>query len=258
MGIDVNPALLACGLNPNIRLLARPQSPNFGTGLANDRFESTNPARFTNEAVLTKLVNGNPRIGAILNEVNAPVRIDTEGLKVLLANHCTDVRTIADGIVNHLPFSLQTKVNKRALADASYLHDIGKCLIPPEVLNKNGRLNEFETKVMHKHSELGYEILKNTNIDKTTLELVRNHHQNAKRSGYPFVSKDFRADLNLQILTMADKYSALTEKRVYKDAITPKEALTIIYADVKEGKLHPFVFKALVNYASSQEALQKV
>lgn len=78
--------------------------------------------------------------------------------------------------------------------------------------------------------------------------MIRNHHQNAKKSGYPFVTKDFRADLDLQILTMADKYSALTEKRPYKEAYTPQQALTIIYSDVKDGKLHPFVFKALTNY----------
>ena len=103
---------------------------------------------------------------------------------------------------------------------------------------------------MHKHSELSYEILKNTNLDKKTLNLIRNHHQNAKKSGYPFVTQDFMADLNLQILSMADKYSALTEKRPYKEAFTPQQALTIIYADVKDGKLHPFVFKALTNYVN--------
>ena len=67
------------------------------------------------------------------------------------------------------------------------------------------------------------------------------------------MNKDFKADLNLQILTMADKYSALTEKRPYKEAFTPKQALTIIYADVKDGKLHPFVFKALANYVNSTQ-----
>ena len=104
---------------------------------------------------------------------------------------------------------------------------------------------------MHKHSELGYEMLKKTNLDKITLNLVRNHHQNAQKSGYPWVSNDFKADINLQILTAADKYSALTEERVYKKPIDKTQALTIIYQDVKEGKLHPFVFKALVNYVNN-------
>jgi HD-GYP domain-containing protein (c-di-GMP phosphodiesterase class II) len=98
---------------------------------------------------------------------------------------------------------------------------------------------------------LSYELLKNSGLGDKTLKLIRNHHQNAKRTGYPWVSNDFNADLNLQILSTADKYSALTEKRAYKESMTPKQALTVIYGDVKEGKLHPFVFKALVNYAEN-------
>ena len=66
-----------------------------------------------------------------------------------------------------------------------------RVLIPPDVLNKKGRLNDAETKIMHRHSELSYELLKNTNLDKTTLNLIRNHHQNARRSGYPFVDNNF-------------------------------------------------------------------
>lgn len=249
MGIDFNPCLNVHGLNLNLRSQSAP--PAFAAQTQPDRFESQNPARFANEAVLTKLVNANPKITSILQSVNAPCALNMKDLETLFKNHCTDVQNIALGISENLPFSLKSKVNEKALLDAAYLHDLGKVLIPPEILNKNGRLNEYETKVMHKHSELGYELLKNTNLDKATLNLIRNHHQNAKKSGYPFVNNDFRADLNLQILSMADKYSALTEKRVYKEKMTPKQALTIIYADVKDGKLHPFVFKALVNYVNS-------
>lgn len=250
MGIDFNPALRACGLNPNITISSHPKVPTFGQ-LESDRFESSSPSRFTNEIALTKLINSNPKIAAILAETGTPLKINFADLKPLLDNHCTDVQNTVVGISENLPFSLKSKVDIGALKEAAYLHDIGKILIPSEILNKNGKLDETETKIMHKHSELGYEILKNTNLSKKTLHLIRNHHQNAKRSGYPFVNNDFRADLDLQILTMADKYSALTEKRVYKDAMTQEQALTIIYSDVKEGKLHPFVFKALVNYANS-------
>ena len=106
---------------------------------------------------------------------------------------------------------------------------------------------------MHKHSELAYELLKTTDIDTKTLHLIRNHHQNAKKTGYPWVNKDFFADINLQILSTADKFSALTEKRSYKAPMSNKEALTIIYQDVKDGKLNPLIFKALVNFVQNSE-----
>ena len=255
MLLDINNAIQVCGKVPNIPNFSCKKNIHFSQQLDNDHFESNSPSKYTNEKILTKLIYENPKIKSILSEFNIPVSINTNELYSLLENHCKDVQDIANGIADNLPFSLKTKVDKTALNNASYLHDIGKVLIPVEILNKNGKLNELETKIMHKHSELGYEILKNTNLDKKTLNLIRNHHQNAKKSGYPFVNNDFRADLDLQILTMADKYSALTEKRSYKEAYTPKEALTIIYADVKDGKLHPFIFKALVNYVENIKVL---
>lgn len=254
MGIDFTSALGVRGLNFNTALPFRSSNVNLEPQLSEDRFESNSPNRFTNETILNKLISNNPKISAILKET--PASLNMKELEVLLNNHCADVQNIARGITDNLPFSLKNKVDTKSLDEACYLHDIGKVLIPAGILNKNGKLNPEETKIMHKHSELGYEILKNTNINPKTLHLIRNHHQNAQKNGYPLVGKDFRADLDLQILTMADKYSALTEKRVYKDSIAPKQALTIIYTDVKEGKLHPFVFKALVNYVNSAKQEQ--
>ena len=227
-----------------------------GIAVNHQLWKAVNHKNNTTSSLNVKIDDTNDEIVDLIedNTIDLNEKLFQYDLKTLLDNHCSDVQNIALGIAENLPFSLQSKVDKTALKEAAYLHDIGKVLIPPEVLNKNGKLNDYETEVMHKHSELGYEILKNTNISKKTLDLIRNHHQNAKRSGYPFVNKDFRADLDLQILTMADKYSALTEKRVYKEAMTPKQALTIICSDVKEGKLHPFVFKALVSYANSLKA----
>lgn len=251
MVLDINTAMLNCGKIQNIKNLNNQRPLYFAQTPDKDRFESNSPNKYTNEKFLLKAVNENKKIKSILNEFNIPIKLNMTGLNNLLQHHCQDVVNVANGISENLPFSLQNKVDKTALKNAAYLHDIGKVLIPAEILDKAGRLDEYETKIMHKHSELGYEILKNTNIDPKTLNLIRNHHQNAKKSGYPFVNKDFNADINLQILTMADKYSALTETRPYKEAYSPQKALTIIYSDVKDGKLHPFIFKALNNYVNS-------
>ncbi len=226
---------------------------NFGGDVSNDRFESSSPNRYTSEFYLRKAIQTNPQITKILTEVNAPVKLNMSELNNLLKNHASDTKKIAEGIIENLPFSLKNKVNAKAVSDAAYLHDIGKALIPDEILNKHGKLTPFETEIMHRHSLLSYELLKNSSIDKTTLNIIKNHHQNAKKTGYPFADKNFNADLNLQIVAMADKYSALTEKRAYKDPLDRETALTIIYKDVQDGKMHPFVFKALVNYTNKQE-----
>lgn len=251
MGIDVSRLQNAGSVYFNPGINYPKNNIRFGDNISSDSFESVSPKRFTSEIALTKAINSNPKIKNILNEMNAPIKLNMPELNQLLDGHAADVSNISSGIVENLPYSLKDKVNLKAVKDAAYLHDLGKVLVPVEILNKNGKLNEEEIKIMHRHSELSYELLKNTNIDKTTLNLVRNHHQNAKRSGYPFVDNSFNADLNLQILSMADKYSALLEKRVYKEPMSPKQALTIIYQDVKDGKLHPFVFRALVDYANT-------
>ena len=110
---------------------------------------------------------------------------------------------------------------------------------------------------MHTHSELSYELLRKTDLDTRTLNLIKYHHQNALGNGYPQASPDFKADINQQILSVADKYSALTEKRSYKDPMPAEKALAIIYKDVKDGKTHPFVFKALVAHVRTQAPMQK-
>lgn len=255
MGLEINRPLGVGGITSNISI---PQTGyNIWFGNTNtDSFERTSSDRYTNEAVLKKLIASNPKIKNITKNFNPEMNLNMDEINELLQHHAKDTQNIAKGIINNLPFSLKTRADEKAIEDAAYLHDMGKVLIPKEILNKPSKLNEAETNIMHKHSELSYELLKNTDLSKTTLNLIRNHHQNAKKTGYPWVDNSFNADLNLQILTAADKYSALTEHRTYKAPLAPKQALTIIYQDVKDGKLHPFVFKALVNYANSYEYAQ--
>lgn len=251
MGLEIARPLGVGGINPNIYINRNSFNTGFGQQLDADRFERQSVERYTSEAAIKRMINANPKIKKIVKNFNPEMKLNLAELKELLNNHSSDTQKIAIGIAENLPFSLRNKVNLKAIDDAAYLHDIGKVLIPENILNKAGKLNDNEIKIMHTHSELGYELLKTTDISPITLNLVRNHHQNAKKTGYPWVSNDFNADLNLQILSASDKYSALTENRVYKEALTPKQALTIIYQDVKEGKLHPFIFKALLNHINN-------
>lgn len=251
MGIEISRPLGVGGISSNIGINRNVYQTNFGNTLHEDTFQRTGIDRYTSETAIKKMIIANPKIKNMIKDVNAPLALNMEELRDLLQNHASDTKNITAGIAENLPFALKEKVNIKSLQDAAYLHDIGKVLIPKEILNKAGKLDAKETEIMHRHSELGYELLKSTDIDTKTLNLIRNHHQNAKKTGYPWVGQDFNADINLQILHIADKYSALTEKRTYKEPLTSKQALTIIYKDVEDGKLHPFVFKALVNYANN-------
>ena len=252
MGLEIPRALSVGAIQPNI-YIGRNYNIGFGNQLNADKFENNSIDRYTSEYAIQKMINANPKIKKIVKDFNPNLELNITGLNQLKNNHLKDVQNIARGITENLPFSLKSRVDENAVEKAAYLHDLGKVLIPKAILDKPAKLNPEETKIMHTHSELSYELLKTTDLDEKTLKLIRNHHQNAKKTGYPWVGKDFNADLNLQIVSIADKYSALTEPRPYKKSITPKQALTIIYQDVKDEKLHPFVFKALVNYAKQNE-----
>lgn len=246
MGIDINKPLGVGGINSNMAI--SPFRIGFGSNSGADSFQSTSVSRFMTETAIKNAIAANPKIKDILNEMNAPIKLNLKELQELADNHSKETQNIAAGIISNLPKGLKEHVNVKSVKDAAYLHDIGKVLIPAEILNKNGKLDDKEKAIMHRHSELGYELLKNTDIDTRTLNLVKYHHQNASHTGYPKVPTDFFADINLQILNAADKFSALTEQRVYKPALDKDRALAIIYKDVKDGNLHPFVFKALHDF----------
>ena len=226
-------------LNPNVQIGKKVYFGMYGVG---DSFQSTSPIVLFDEKKINQMISQNPEIKNILNKNNIPVKLNMEELQNLRDNHCKDTMEISVAIAKNLPPALKQYVDMKNLKEGSLLHDIGKVLIPNEILNKNGALTPQEHAVMDLHAELGYQMLRTTGIDNEVLRLVRYHHKN----DIP--------DINLQILNLADKYSALTEKRVYKNELSPKQALTIIYSDVKSGEVDPMLFNALVKSIYDKES----
>ena len=142
------------------------------------------------------------------------------------------------------------KAKAETIKEASMLHDLGKVLIPAKILNKPARLNKKEREIMNIHSTLGYELLKTQRINEETLDLVKYHHQNLSHTGYPALNCDHNpSDIGVQIISTADKYSALREARVYRRKLSRIESLLILYKEVREEKILPEVYNALVEYA---------
>lgn len=214
---------------------------------------NTDLYKYINSNAISEMIKVNSEIKRILEEFRIPLKINMNVLHDLVRNHLPKTKKTTLGIANKLPQEFKSKVNFQALQKASALHDYGKVLIPQNILNKKGNLTEEEFQIMKQHSNLGYELLKTTDLDETTLNLIRNHHQNAQQTGYPEVDSGFVSDINLQILAAADVYAALREKRPYKKELSKNEALAILHKEVKQGKIHPYVFKALVDYANEED-----
>jgi len=193
----------------------------------------------------------NPRIKRLLSKCRIKPAIDTKTLKELAGGHMNETCNVAVGIYSLIPQSLRRGISLDIIKEASMLHDLGKVLIPSKILNKPAKLSPRERRIMNIHSTLGYELLKTQNIKEETLDLVKYHHQNLKGSGYPIIlDNHLPSDIGVQIISTADKYSALREARVYRRRLSRIESLLILYKEVLEGKIHKEIYKALMIYAA--------
>jgi putative nucleotidyltransferase with HDIG domain len=110
------------------------------------------------------------------------------------------------------------------------LHDIGKMKIPPEILNKPGKLTDEEFEIMKNHVLLAVEVLENTrDFPRAAYEPVLQHHEKISGKGYPKGLKNGQIGLFGKILSIVDVYDAMTTDRVYRKATPPHEALKWIY-----------------------------
>lgn len=216
----------------------------------------TNLSKYMNEKAISEMIKVNSEITRILDKFKIVVKINMKIMHDLSKNHLPHTRKIALGIANNLPQDLKTTVNQKALVEATTLHDLAKVIIPEDILNKAGALDEKEREIMQKHAVLSYELLKTTDLDKETLNLIKNHHDHPQKSR-AVTNPNSVEDINLQILSMADIYSALKEKRCYKEALTTEKSLEIINKQVEQGKFHPYVYNALVKYAKAEDSGQR-
>ena len=119
---------------------------------------------------------------------------------------------------------------------ASPFHDIGKIGIPDNILLKPGKLSDEELIFMHKHSSIGYEILKDARSKylKAGGIIALNHHEKYDGNGYPNGLKGENIHIFGRITAIADVFDALTSKRPYKDAWTLEKAF--LFLEEEKGK----------------------
>lgn len=113
----------------------------------------------------------------------------------------------------------------QALEAASLLHDIGKLGVPDYILNKPGKLTEYEFNKMKIHPVIGAEILSNVKFDFPVATYVRAHHERWDGCGYPDGLKGEGIPLGARILALVDHFDALHSDRPYRKALTREEAI---------------------------------
>jgi len=111
-----------------------------------------------------------------------------------------------------------------AVKTAGWLHDIGKIGIDESVLNKEGKLSNFEWNEIRKHPEIGYRILNSVNEMSELAEYILAHHERFDGKGYPKGLKGDSIPIQSRIIAIADAYDAMTTERTYRPTFTKQEA----------------------------------
>src|SRR5713226_7991319 len=106
----------------------------------------------------------------------------------------------------------------RSLARGAYLHDIGKLGISDGILLKPGPLTADERKVMQRHAQIGFDLVKNIPFLADAAEIVLTHHERYDGSGYPRGQKGEEILLSARIFAVADTLDAITSDRPYRRA----------------------------------------
>jgi HD-GYP domain-containing protein (c-di-GMP phosphodiesterase class II) len=119
------------------------------------------------------------------------------------------------------------------------LHDVGKMLVPPEILNKPGKLTPEEFEIMKLHVDRGVDVLQGTFPDRPELAVVAaEHHERYDGSGYPKGLRGSEISQWGQVSAVADVYDALTSERCYKSAMPTVKAVSLIYR-LRGGDFNP-------------------
>ena len=116
---------------------------------------------------------------------------------------------------------------------ASPMHDIGKVVIPDDILLKPGKLTDEELKVMKKHAEFGWEIFNKSKHEllQTAALIAHEHHEKWDGSGYPNKLKGFDIHIFGRITAIADVFDALSHDRVYKKAWSIEKSMAFIKSE---------------------------
>jgi len=149
------------------------------------------------------------------------------------AGHQQRVAKIAAIIAKELGFSVQEIEN---IQMASVVHDLGKIVVPAEILSKPGKISEPEFSIIMQHPKIGYDILKKIEFPWHLAEIVYQHHEKLNGSGYPRGLSGEEILFESRIITVADVLEAMASHRPYRPALGIKAAMDEI--NKNKGKLY--------------------
>ncbi|MDO5136094.1 MAG: response regulator [Eubacteriales bacterium] len=167
---------------------------------------------------------------------------------------------LAESMMELYPECGLTQEKVRLIADASPLHDIGKITIPDNILLKPARLTPDEFALMKTHTTNGAEMIQRIEgawepeYARLCYEICRYHHERHDGRGYPDGLKGEEIPLSARLVSIADVYDALVNRRVYKDAYDLDTACEMILTG-QCGTFSPELLQCFVHSRARFEEL---
>ena len=178
-------------------------------------------------SITNDLMNAIEKNNAVALNINALKCSDEYTFK-----HSVDVASISMVLAKEQG---KSKTEIFQIGMAGLLHDIGKTMIPPEILNKPAKLTSEEFEVMKKHSTFSYQLVAdNDEIPMDVKIAMLQHHEKIDGSGYPYGATADHIHQYAKLLTVADIFDALVTERPYKKGKSPREAVEMLMAMTDE------------------------
>jgi putative nucleotidyltransferase with HDIG domain len=165
--------------------------------------------------------------------------------------HCVRVANVACALAELAGFDSKTMFWFRI---GALLHDVGKLIVPVEVLNKPGRLDADEWRIMKRHPEAGVELLADIEFPWDIRPMVRNHHERWDGCGYPDALAGEAIPMSARILCIADVYDALTTTRSYRSGFDHARAIEIMVENNATGHFDPAMFDLFLQWATTHNS----
>ena len=191
-------------------------------------------------------------MGTLVDEITESVMRNSSALIGLVRLKSKDDYTYMHSIaVCALMIALarQLKLNEKEIRDAGLaglLHDIGKMMMPMDILNKPGKLTHSEFDAIKEHPLAGYNmLLKSNEKNQVVLDVCLHHHEKLDGTGYPHQLPAEKISLMAKMGAVCDVYDAITSNRPYKMGWCPSESIRKM-AEWTHGHLDGVVFEAFV------------
>ncbi|MDF2614050.1 MAG: metal dependent phosphohydrolase [Clostridia bacterium] len=227
-----------------------------------------NPSPIINPQVRQQI---NKDVNVEFNKLKDNLQIDVEGIakitRVLIAELCKehivcdvmDLKMNDDYTYQHcIGVAILTTIVCRKMSIrqdyaqkivmGALMHDIGKIIIPKNVLNKPDKLTAEEYELLKTHAEMGYKIVQaNSGLSPITKLAILCHHEREDGSGYP-LGKGEELHVGAKIVAACDVFHALLSNRPYRQALSVKEVISIAQMEKLNGPVRQAIESVLAFY----------